>query len=259
MSSLRNAVKRVTHKERSQPHSRRKLGLLEKHSDYVERANDYKSKRKAIRNLKLKAEQRNPDEFYFKMHKSEMKDGKHQSEVVERNRCLDHSTVQLLKTQDMGYLTHKKSVDDRKIERMKSGLHMIGAVLPRHKVFCESEQQVQDFDAAAHFNTLPELLHRAYNRPRMSDLNRDEGVVAAAASGNTVSIKTMNESTKKVAASYDELTKRIQRRDKIAKTVEELRVQRTLMNSKGSKRKLKVVAADGEEKVVYKWKMQRQR
>jgi hypothetical protein len=91
----------------------------------------------------------------------------------------------------------------------------------------------------------------------MSDLNRDEGVVAA--SGNTVSIKTMNESTKKVAASYDELTKRIQRRDKIAKTVEELRVQRTLMNSKGSKRKLKVVAADGEEKVVYKWKMQRQR
>ena len=34
MSSLRNAVKRVEHKERAQPASRRKLGLLEKHKDY---------------------------------------------------------------------------------------------------------------------------------------------------------------------------------------------------------------------------------
>lgn len=38
MSSLRNAVKRVEHKERAQPASRRKLGLLEKHKDYGERA-----------------------------------------------------------------------------------------------------------------------------------------------------------------------------------------------------------------------------
>lgn len=36
MSSLRNAVKRVEHKERAQPASRRKLGLLEKHKDYGE-------------------------------------------------------------------------------------------------------------------------------------------------------------------------------------------------------------------------------
>ena len=36
MSSLRNAVKRVEHKERAQPASRKKLGLLEKHKDYGE-------------------------------------------------------------------------------------------------------------------------------------------------------------------------------------------------------------------------------
>lgn len=34
MASLRNAVKRVEHKERAQPSSRRKFGLLEKHKDY---------------------------------------------------------------------------------------------------------------------------------------------------------------------------------------------------------------------------------
>lgn len=36
MASLRNAVKRIEHKERAQPASRRKLGLLEKHKDYGE-------------------------------------------------------------------------------------------------------------------------------------------------------------------------------------------------------------------------------
>ena len=34
MSSLRNAVKRVTHKERAQPAARKRFGLLEKHKDY---------------------------------------------------------------------------------------------------------------------------------------------------------------------------------------------------------------------------------
>ncbi|CAN0552609.1 unnamed protein product, partial [Ectocarpus sp. 12 AP-2014] len=55
MSSLRNAVKRVEHKERSQPASRRKLGLLEKHKDYVLRARNYGKKRDRMQALKLKA------------------------------------------------------------------------------------------------------------------------------------------------------------------------------------------------------------
>jgi U3 small nucleolar RNA-associated protein 11 len=44
---------------------RRKLGLLEKKKDYVQRARDFHKKEKALLTLQAKAEQRNPDEFYF--------------------------------------------------------------------------------------------------------------------------------------------------------------------------------------------------
>ena len=93
MSSLRNSVKRITHKERAQPASRKKFGLLEKHKDYVERAKDYHKKQDYLKTLKKKAEDRNPDEFYFKMNKSqvnakgvhkEMRDGSLDTSVVKK-------------------------------------------------------------------------------------------------------------------------------------------------------------------------------
>ena len=67
MSSLRNAVKRSTHKERAQPAARKHLGLLEKHSDYKKRADDYKKKTARLKTLTRKAAERNQDEFYFAM------------------------------------------------------------------------------------------------------------------------------------------------------------------------------------------------
>ena len=103
-SAMRNAVKRVTHKERAQPSDRKKFGLLEKHKDYVERARDYSKKQKHILNLKQKAAEKNPDEFYYQMHSSQVKNGKHR-ELRERN--IDPSLINLLKSQDLGNFTIK--------------------------------------------------------------------------------------------------------------------------------------------------------
>ena len=58
------------HRERSQPANRQRLGLLEKHSDYVKRAKDYHSKEDRIKKLREKAAARNKDEFYFGMVRS---------------------------------------------------------------------------------------------------------------------------------------------------------------------------------------------
>lgn len=67
MSSLRNSLHRRNHKERSQLAHRSKLGLLEKHKDYVLRARDYHSKKERITGLRRKAADKNKDEFYFGM------------------------------------------------------------------------------------------------------------------------------------------------------------------------------------------------
>ena len=60
-------IKREAHKERSQLPSRKRLGPLEKHKDYVKRAKRRHEKTAKLTQLKRAAAQRNPDEFNIKM------------------------------------------------------------------------------------------------------------------------------------------------------------------------------------------------
>jgi U3 small nucleolar RNA-associated protein 11 len=255
-STLRNAVKRVTHKERAQPKARAKLGLLEKKKDYIVRAQDFHKKQEYLKNLRKKAADRNPDEFYFKMHKSKLSKGKHKD--IKEGTSLDTDVVKLMKSQDMGYITHRKTLDDRKIDRLKSTLHMIGDKKPRsHKVFVDSSEDVEKFDTAEYFETAKELVDRSYNRIKVKDI--EKAVQSEPGTLPLPSEKQLRKAMIKKEKSYKELQARINRSNKLAKAASELRLQRNLMG-KGTKRKI-VVEASGndEEKVVYKWKRQRSR
>ncbi|XP_059626172.1 probable U3 small nucleolar RNA-associated protein 11 isoform X1 [Cornus florida] len=86
-------------------HSRRKFGILEKHKDYVERAQAYHKKEEALRKLKEKASFRNPDESYFKMIKTKTVDGIHKLES-QANKYTQEELM-LMKTQDIGYVLQK--------------------------------------------------------------------------------------------------------------------------------------------------------
>lgn len=68
-----DSLHRRNHKERSQLVGRQRLGLLEKHKDYVLRARDYASKKQRIKRLQEKVAERNKDEFYFGMVKTKTK------------------------------------------------------------------------------------------------------------------------------------------------------------------------------------------
>jgi U3 small nucleolar RNA-associated protein 11 len=67
----------------------------------------------------------------------------------------------------------------QKVERMQQSLHLLGApATNQHIVFVDEEEEAETFDPARHFDTAPELLERAYNRPRLQQLTD-----AAAVSG----------------------------------------------------------------------------
>ncbi|RMZ76370.1 hypothetical protein DV738_g4979, partial [Chaetothyriales sp. CBS 135597] len=121
MSSLRNSAPRRPHRERSQPSSRAKWGLLEKHKDYSLRAADYNLKKQKISVLSRKAREKHPDEFAYGMLSDGGKtQGRHGQGGTE-NR-LSHDAVKLLKTQDQGYLRVVMARTRKEMGRVKEQL-----------------------------------------------------------------------------------------------------------------------------------------
>ncbi|KAG2443767.1 hypothetical protein HXX76_002111 [Chlamydomonas incerta] len=291
MTALSNAIKRKTHKERAQPAARKKYGLLEKHKDYVERARNFHKKEKALKSLKRKAEERNPDEFYFAMEKARTKDGVHEGRLTQANKY-SQEELALMRSQDVKYLSMKATSDANKAERLKQSLHFIGvtnasvsaaaaaataaAAAPRkkggaaapapapaaapqrqrHTVFVDSEQAAREFDAAQYFDTPAELLDRTFNRPRKEQL-ADRGAVTGA--------KSLKGVEKRKYAAYKELEQRTQRGGKVGKLAQHLAYEKTVAHSKGRKRKLgpKELAAAGLDPEagakVFVWKRERKR
>jgi len=252
MSSLRNAVKRVAHKERSQPEARKKMGLLEKHKDYVERSRDFHKKQNYIKTLKKKAEERNPDEFYFKMNNSKVVNGVHK-EI--KDKSLDTSVVQHLKTQDLGYIIHKKAVNDKKVEKMKKNLHMIGDKKTRsHKIFVDDEKAVESFDLATHFDTTPALAKQSHNRVKLETIEKQVEMMPH------LTASLVKKVAEKRSKAYKELDQRVKRAEKLDGALQKLTTQRNLMG-KGTKRKISPAGEDADDHAlpVYKWKRERLR
>lgn len=104
-------VQKKQHRERGQTLKRQKLGILEKHKDYVKRARDYHSKQDRLRRLQEKAASRNKDELYFGMIRSQTRKGVHVQQA--ENKALPTDLVKLLKTQDAGYIRTQRLIEEK--------------------------------------------------------------------------------------------------------------------------------------------------
>ena len=115
---------RRNHKERAQPLERERWGLLEKKKDYKLRAKDHKEKRKRLKTLRVKAKDRNPDEFHFGMLSTKTVKG---IKIGDRgNTALSLDVVKLLKTQDAGYLRTILQQTRKERERLEASLLLDG-------------------------------------------------------------------------------------------------------------------------------------
>ena len=132
-----DSLARRNHKERSQPLKRQRLGLLEKHKDYVHRARDYKSKQDRIRKLREKAAFRNKDEFYWGMVKGTTKDGL--AKADRGNEALPVDLVKVLKTQDAGYVRVQIAKDEKAgLLHAICGIRAEMVVYSKYRSFAES-------------------------------------------------------------------------------------------------------------------------
>ncbi|KAJ8759729.1 hypothetical protein K2173_009830 [Erythroxylum novogranatense] len=229
MSSLRNAIPRKAHKERSQPKSRKKFGFLEKHKDYVVRAKAFHKKEEALQRLREKAAFRNPDEFYFKMIKTKTVDGVHRPESEANKYTQDE--LMLMKTQDIGYVLQKLQSERKKIEKLTAVLHSLdNRPSSKHIYYAEDREEAKEIRSRTSENKLA-----------------------------TAFVDVPDEIKRKTASSYRELEARKNRANQLEKLYMDMAMQKELQKN-GRKRKL------GEDEIVqptsrpvYKWRTERKR
>ena len=162
--------------------------------------------------MRVKIANKNPDEFYFGMHNARVDNfgnakksgattttGRHvktdaarQKELEEKG--LGNDAVRIMKDQDLAYVRMQRVMDGKRVERLQSSLHYLegvtnnnnsddddeGALVKtvgkkrKHTVFVVGGQSaVDNFNVAEHFDTIPELVGRSFNRPRVKDLERE--------------------------------------------------------------------------------------
>ncbi|ORC92467.1 putative U3 snoRNA-associated protein UTP11 [Trypanosoma theileri] len=163
--NLDKHIKRTTHKERSQPASRKHLGPLEKHKDHVIRSKKRKVKVQRLLELKRAAAQRNPDEFHIGMTKAvldiasgKMKRRPSTKEDNQRNmqKTLQHNTrnVQYLQYKAQGDLSRAKEL----LNEDASAAITSAPPQNKHIVFVENDDEFRRFNPIKYFDATPEML-----------------------------------------------------------------------------------------------------
>lgn len=125
--------------------------------------------------------------------------------------------------------------------------------LNTHTVFVDSAAEAASFDPAEYFDTAPELVDRAFNRPRKRKLAELE---LSGAGGDGVERRVRKKVERAREGAYAELEERLDRADKLDKLRQHMDLQRALMQ-KG--RRKKVQEASGDAPAVYKWKPERKK
>ncbi|KAF7457469.1 U3 small nucleolar RNA-associated protein 11 [Cryptosporidium felis] len=140
MSSLKHSVHRRVHLERATPVDRLRFGILERKKDYKVRAKRYHEKENLFRSLSEKARTRNPEEFDFGMVNSKLVNGRYKKmDSKPSNGDLTSVEKKLAESQNLNYVNFRKSIDDKKIERLEKELSLFGQSVKRNHILFDPD------------------------------------------------------------------------------------------------------------------------
>lgn len=251
MAKLVHDVQKKQHRERSQVTSRARLGFLEKHKDYVKRAQDYHKKQNTLKILRDRAKERNPDEFYYGMNtrKVDSKGLLIESRNGDEDESLTMDQVKLLKTQDSNYVRTLRQQELQTLD--KKSKQLMFQSNGKHTVFVESQEERDNFSPEEFFNTTTEMLNRRENRLTKDQLTQN---LTGASVGAANTIMPKESLDKKKIKKFKIVKQHIERENKLKEVQRRMDMQREVMKS-GSKKKV----VDSKGNVSFKWKKQRKR
>jgi len=174
------------------------------------KCSDYQRKQNAYKLLRKKVLDKNPEEFDFHMIKSQLIDGVHH-DIRDDDKEFTKDELKLMQTQDLNYVSHKRVIEMKKIDKLKQNLHLIDVQNKpknRHTFFVDDKKDKKKFDFAKQMKTNKELLEMGFNYTNSDKLK-----------GNV--FKNLDEKDIQYVAhlrdkSYKELAKRMER-DKFLK------------------------------------------
>lgn len=245
MVKLVHNVQKKQHKERSQTLDRAKYGLLEKKKDYKLRATDYHKKQAALKLLRERAANYNPDEYYHAMTRRRTDDSG--IELNENTQQLTEQQMKLYKSQDLNYVRTMRLNERAKIDKLMDKLQF--KAKGKHTVFVDSVDDAENFDALKHFQTDASLVNRRENRLRTDQLESTKKPI-----DDDEDFETREQREKQKLADYRLLKERLEREKQLKEVEEKLALTKELMKD-GDVRKLR----DQDGHVHYKWNAVRKR
>lgn len=210
------------HRERHQPNKRCRLGLLEKHKDYVKRASDYHKKERVIKKLKIKALDKNPNEYYHHMVNSELGINGH---TEKRKPPSDHTIEQklVLEHKNLSYVDMKLNIEKKQLDKLLSRLHLVDYSVKKNNG-----------------------VHRVLNSGDIKKLSSLEN-------------RMLRKSNACKEKQYKELVKRMERQKQLSVIKDKMEVEKQLKNTKRIARPKLVSAGTKTSAAVYEWKYERKK
>ncbi len=179
-----------------------------------------------------------------------LESGVHKTLVSAKKKDSSKEQIRLMQSQDHKYVSTRRLMERRKIEKLKSSLHLLDCSEQesrprnRHTVFVDSEAEKKSLDLAERLDTVPQMLGRTTNRSRRGELLQSR----------IIQESIMGSSSK----AYKQLAQRIQRHDHLAVVEEKMKLRRELSNPKNKPHSIVREESDSNAPII-RWCTQRKR